>query len=108
MRNLPGILMLAAAALLVWSAIGRRRRAQDAAARGEAPPALHPSLELMGGIMPPLVNLGLIIAGGQVTFAFWLTDGAGIFGPLDLAGFLAMLAAYSYWLGMKTRHRLSA
>jgi hypothetical protein len=108
MRNLPGILMLAGAAWLVWSAIGRRRRAQDAAARGVAPPALHPSLEMMGGIMPPLVNLGLIIAGGQVAFAFWLTNGAGIFGPLDLVGFLVLLAAYSYWLGMKTRHRLSA
>lgn len=108
MRNLPGILMLAGAAWLVWSALGRRRSAQQAAARGEAPPALHPSLELMGGIMPPLVNLGLAIAGGQVAFAFWLTNGAGIFGPLDLAGFLALLAAYGYWLATKTRHRLPA
>ncbi|WP_043360902.1 hypothetical protein [Belnapia sp. F-4-1] len=108
MRNLPGILMLAGAAWLVWSALGRRRRAQDAAARGEAPPALHPSLEMMGGIMPPLVNLGLVIAGSQVAFAFWLTSGAGIFGPLDLIGFLALLAAYGHWLGTKARHRLPA
>ena len=108
MRNLPGILMLAGAAWLVWSAIGRRRSAEQAAARGEAPSALHPSLEMMGGIMPPLVNLGLVIAGGQVAFAFWLTSSAGIFGPLDLIGFLALLAAYGHWLGTKARHRLPA
>ncbi|SDD89053.1 hypothetical protein [Belnapia rosea] len=108
MRNLPGLLMLDGAAWLAWSALGRRRRARDAARRGEAPPPLHPSLELMGGIMPPLVNIGLAIAGGQVAFAFWLTGGAGLFGPLDLIGFLALLAAYAWWLGMKARHRLPA
>ena len=105
MRNLFGIAMLVVAGWLVWSAMARRNRIIASVARGETGPALHPSLAMMAGIVPPLVNIGLAIAGGQVAFAFWLTGGAGVFGLLDLIGFLALLAGYGVWLTLKSRYR---
>jgi hypothetical protein len=107
-----GIAMLAAGIWLLRSALLRRARVRaavrEAAARGESPapaPPLHPSLALIGGIMPPIISFGLVVAGAQVVLAYVVTGGGG-FSLLDLAGFLFLLVAYDVWVRFRTRYRL--
>lgn len=102
-RHVTGAVFLAAGAALIAAALRRRNRAL--AAGSEAAPPLHPSLEMMAEIVPPLIIFGLVVAGVQVAFAFWLTGGGGVFSLFDLAGFLLLLVAYGIWIKIKTKHR---
>lgn len=108
-RHVAGAIFLAAGAALIVSAMTRRTRALAAARDPLAPkpPPLHPSLAMMGEIVPPLVIFGLVIAGAQVVLAFWMTDGGGVFSLFDLLGFLFLLVAYGIWIKAKTRFRLA-
>lgn len=90
---------------LVWLAALRRRFAKEAAARGEAPPPLHPSLAPLADVGPPIIIFGLFVAGGQAALAFLLTGGGGVFSMFDLAGFLALLFGYGVWVKAKVAHR---
>lgn len=103
----PGLLMLLAGAWLVAAALRRRARVGEEAARGEAPPPLHPSLVLMADLGPSLIRFGLVFAAAQVVLAWLVTDGAG-FALFDLAGFLLLLVAYDFWVRTRTRHRPAA
>jgi uncharacterized membrane protein len=111
MKNWTGLLLLAAAAWLVAVALAQRRRVRaarrEALARGEstADATLHPSLAMLGGILPPLVMLGLAIVAAQIVVAYVVMDGGRIFSLFDLCGFLALLAAYALWLIIKTQYR---
>ena len=107
MPHVMGAVLLVIAAWLVWSAMDRRRRALAAAAAGIAPPPLHPSLVLMADLGPSIITFGLVVAGGQVALAFWLTSGGGVFSLFDLAGFIALLVAYGFWVKVKGRYRLA-
>lgn len=91
---------------LVWLAALRRRHAKEAAARGEVPPPLHPSLAPLADIGPPVIIFGLFVAGGQAALAFLLTGGGGVFSMLDLAGFLVLLFGYGVWVKAKVAHRV--
>lgn len=98
MRHIAGLLMLAGAGWLVWLAVQRRRRN-----RHSPPPVPHESLRMLADAAPAIVMFGLLIAALQVAVAFVMTDGGGgLFSYLDLGGFLALLAAYGYWLKVKT------
>lgn len=107
--HVTGAVFLAAGIALVGSAMSRRARALAAARDPSAPklPPLHPSLALMGDIVPPLVIFGLVVAGAQVALAFWITGGGGVFSVFDLLGFLFLLAAYGIWIKAKTKFRLA-
>jgi hypothetical protein len=37
--------------------------------------------------------------------AFFVTGGSGVFTLFDLAGFLFLLAAYGWWISVRTRYR---
>ena len=106
MRNLAGPAFALVAAWFIWAGVQRRRRALALTAGGAEAPARHPSLALLGEIGPSVVNFMLVIAAIQVAAAFLVSDGGGIFSVLDLAGFLLMLAAYGFWVTMKSRHRV--
>ncbi|RAI57673.1 hypothetical protein [Roseicella frigidaeris] len=93
-----------AGAWLLRSAWARRARARAAMARGLAAPPLAPSLAMMGEMMPPIIRLGLILAGLQGLLAYGMTG--GVFSLFDLAGFLFLLLAYDLWLRCRTRYRL--
>lgn len=104
MRDWTGLVLAACGVGLLWSALARRRRMMAVAAQGETGPRLHPSLALMAEIGPSIVIFMLVVAGGQVALAFWLTDGGGVFSMLDLAGFLFLLLAYGAWVVLKSRY----
>lgn len=108
LRHWAGAAMGVAGAWLIWLAVLRRRRATEAAARGEGPPPLHPSLVVMADMGPPIVLFGLVVAGVQAVLAFLITDGGGIFSLFDLAGFLFLLFGYGVWLKIKVAHRIGA
>jgi threonine/homoserine/homoserine lactone efflux protein len=98
MPHVAGLLMLAGAAFLVWLAIQRRHRNRES-----PPPVPHESLRMLADAAPAIVILGLLIAALQVAVAFVMTNGGGgLFSIVDLGGFLALLAAYGYWLKVKT------
>jgi hypothetical protein len=79
-----------------------RRRA---AGEPESGPPLHQSLRMLSAVGPGIVQLGLFIAGGQVALAYMVTGGSGVFTLFDLAGFLFLLAAYGWWISVRTRYR---
>lgn len=106
MRDVAGLVFALVAAWFVWAGLQRRRKAMALAAAGAEAPARHPSLAMLGEIGPSIVNFMLVIAAVQVSAAFLVSDGGGLFSVLDLAGFLLMLAGYGYWVTMKSRHRV--
>ncbi len=108
LQHWAGAAMAAAGAWLIWLAVLRRRRGMEAAARGEAPPPLHPSLVLMADMGPPVIIFGLVVAGGQAVLAFLVTGGGGVFSVFDLAGFLFLLFGYGVWGKMKVAYRVGA
>jgi hypothetical protein len=40
-----------------------------------------------------------------VALAYMVTGGSGVFTLFDLAGFLFLLAAYGWWISVRTRYR---
>jgi hypothetical protein len=106
LQHLVGAAMTVAGVWLLWQAVLRRRRATEAAARGEKPPALHESLVFMADVGPPIIIFGLVVAAGQAVLAFLITDGGGVFSLLDLAGFLFLLFAYGVWVKTKVAFRI--
>jgi hypothetical protein len=106
LQHWAGAAMAAAGAWMIWQAVLRRRRGMAAAARGESPPPLHPSLVLMADLGPPIIIFGLAVAAIQAVVAFLITGGGGVFSPFDLAGFLFLLFAYGVWVKIKVAYRL--
>jgi hypothetical protein len=105
LRHWAGAAMAIAGAWLIRLAVLRRRGATEAAARGEAPPPLHPSLAALADVGPPIIIFGLFVAGGQAVLAFLLTGGGGLFSLFDVAGFLVLLLGYGVWVKAKVVHR---
>lgn len=109
--NVAGAVMGAAGLVLIWQAYTRRRTViadaerRSATGEPESRPPLHQSLRMLGAIGPGIVQLGLVIAGGQVVLAFYLTGGSGVFTLFDLGGFLFLLVAYGWWISVRTRYR---
>jgi hypothetical protein len=106
LRNITGLVLFALAAWLVWAARQRKAALQAAAQAGAMPVAPpHQSLAMLGEVAPPLLLFGLGAGGLEVVLAFLLTDGGGVFSVLDLAGFLALLAAWGHWVVLRARYR---
>ncbi|MCS6932140.1 MAG: hypothetical protein NZM27_08025 [Acetobacteraceae bacterium] len=109
--NIAGAVMGAAGLALIWQAWTRRRlviaeaRRRAETGEPESGPPLHHSLRMLGAIGPGIVQIGLFIAGGQVVLAYLVTGGSGVFTLFDLAGFLFLLAAYGWWIAIRTRYR---
>jgi hypothetical protein len=62
-------------------------------------------MAMLAEVAPPLLLFGLAAGGLEVVLAFLLTDGGGVFSLLDLAGFLALLAAWGHWVVLRARYR---
>lgn len=106
-----GILAGAAGAVLIGLALRRRARiraAWDAARRTGVAPGrpINPSLRAIADVASPLMILGLVVAGVQVAIAFVVSEGGGLFGWPDLAGFMLLLLGYGVWFHTRTMFRL--
>jgi len=105
MRDVVGLLCFAGGGLLLWQALARKRRAL--AAGPEAAGKLHPSLQVIGDAVPPIIVTGLVIIGAKMTLAYFVADAGQYLSLLDLAGFLALLAGYGVSVVYRTRYRLA-
>lgn len=105
-----GTIFLAAAGWFVWTTLRYRMRARAELARlearGESPPTLHPSLSVLADAAPALVAFFLFVAGALTVVAFFAVGAQRYFSTFDLAGYLAFLAAYGFWLNTKTTYRI--
>jgi len=102
-RYIVGVLCFAGGAWLLWSAYARRRRVT--AAGPLSAPALHPSLQVLGDAMPPIIVLALIIVGATMALAFAVTDAGQYLSLFDLAGLLFLLAGYGTSVVFRSRYR---
>jgi hypothetical protein len=100
MRYLLGAGFLVAAAWLVYAGLGHRRLKRASA--GPAP-AEENRLQMMGEIVRPMILFALAYVGLKTSLAYLWLDGSRVLSLLDLGGFLVMLAAYGFWLTMKTK-----
>ncbi|WP_439580512.1 hypothetical protein [Elioraea sp.] len=111
MRHVMGVILIAAGATLIWTAMARRNailaeaRRLEAAGVPDPRATLHPSLAILGDVVPTLMIGGLAVMAVKVVLAYTMTGADRWFSPLDLGGFLFLLAAWSTWLVLKTRHR---
>ncbi len=111
MQNLIGPPLFLAGAVLMWRAISRRNRiigqveALQRAGLPDPRATLHPSLAIIGDVVPPLMIGGLVIIGLKLTLAYALLGAYDVVSPFDLAGLLFLIAGYGTWLVLKTRYR---
>jgi len=107
MRHWTGVALVVAAAWLVRAALRQRNRVRAAAVRDTSAQAhaLHPSLAMLGDILPPLILLALAVVAAQIVLAYAVLGAGRLFSLLDLGGFLALLAAYAFWMIVKTQYR---
>ena len=62
-------------------------------------------LTTMVAVMPSIINFGLIIGAAQVVIGYMIVGPSAMFGPVDLAGILFLLASYGAWINIKCRYR---
>jgi len=111
MRHLIGLALFALGAALIWGALRRRngivaeQRRREAAGEPDPRPRLHPSLAVLGDVAPPLMIGALVVMALKLLFAYVMTGAERWFSPVDVAGFLFLLGAWSIWLVLKTRYR---
>jgi hypothetical protein len=109
MRNWIGLASLLVAAWLLYVGMQQRNRVmaqvRDAQTTGATAQPLHPSLVFASDLFRPLVIGALIFLAIKTTAAYLLLDGNRFFSWFDLGGFLLFLAAYAFWLVLKTSYR---
>jgi hypothetical protein len=103
MRYLVGLILFPIAAALVWAALARRLRYRDTSAEDALDG--NRSLLILRHVMPPIILVALVYAGIKTVFAYHVMGGQAYLSLFDLAGALAVLAAYGFWLITRTRFR---
>jgi hypothetical protein len=112
MQNWIGTAFLAAAAVLLLAGFAHKRKVMAAraaaAARGIVPaePGLR-SVAAFGEMMRPVILFFLAYAGLKIVVVFLMLDGEEVLSWFDLAGVLALLAAYGTWMILRTSYRMS-
>lgn len=111
MRNIIGPILFAAGALLIWTALARRNlilaeeRRRKAAGLPDPRAALHPSLAIIGEVVPPLMIGALVVMSLKLVLAYAMTGAERWLSLFDLAGFLFLIAGWCTWLVLRTRYR---
>lgn len=114
MRYWVGAVTGTLAMCLVVYALARRRRVlaligeEELSRRLDLLSSDPRSISAFGEIMRPLVWFALAIIALKSVIAYFVLGGARFLSPFDLAGVLAMLGAYGFFIQMQTRYRLSA
>ncbi|MCX7891320.1 MAG: hypothetical protein N2544_02975 [Burkholderiales bacterium] len=106
MRNLVGAMFVLVGAALAWAAVTLRARRIAARRAAGIPDGAEPQSRLFvfGEIVRPILLFFLAWVGVKTVLAYHWLDGGRYLSLFDLGGFLAALAAYGYWLHVKTKH----
>jgi hypothetical protein len=105
MRDWLGVGLFAlGGALLIAGVLRRRARLRS------VPPiaAIRPEFAAIGEFARPLILTALAFVGLKMTFLYILLGGQRFLSPLEFAGFLFVLAAYSGWLVLATKRPTAA
>jgi hypothetical protein len=111
MRHLIGLALFAAGFALIWLAVRRRNgilaelRRLETAGEPDPRPGLHPSLAVLGDVVPPLMIGALAVMALKLLLAYAMTGADRWFSLVDVAGFLFLLGAWSTWFVLKARYR---
>lgn len=111
MRHLTGVILFLAGSTLIWVAIARRngilaeQRRRESAGLPDPRASLHPSLAILGDVVPPLMIGALVVMALKLVLAYAMTGAERWFSLVDLAGFLFLIGAWCAWLVLKTRYR---
>lgn len=111
MRHLTGAVLFLVGCTLIWAAIARRndilaeQRRREAAGLPDPRASLHPSLAILGDVVPPLMIGVLVVMALKLVLAYAMTGAERWLSLVDLAGFLFLLGAWCAWLVLKTRYR---
>lgn len=111
MRHLTGVILFFSGCALIWAAIARRngilaeQRRREAAGLPDPRADLHPSLAMLGDVVPPLMIGALVVMALKLVLAYAMTGAERWFSLVDLAGFLFLIGAWCAWLVLKTRYR---
>ncbi|MBV9077482.1 MAG: hypothetical protein JO048_08355 [Methylobacteriaceae bacterium] len=92
-QHLAGAVLLAVAAAFLAAGLRARRRKR----------VVSPRLAAVGEFMRPLAWIVAGYVGLKATLIWVAFDAGTVFSALDLAGFLAFLASYAAWIGLRTR-----
>lgn len=109
MKYYLGALCLLLGVWLVYQALTHRRaviaaRAQAAAESRE--PRMHQHLEAMRLGLAPLYILSMLFAGIVLSAIWFVVDRERVFSILDIAGFLAVLMAYAFWMTIRLQYSM--
>ncbi len=102
MPHLIGLVLFVYGSGLLYYGLRHRRRYLAAPPDPSAPEG---SLAILGDIMPPLIIIGLGLAGLEVILAYVMIDPSRWFSLFDLFGVLYLLLTYGIWMTLKTRYR---
>ncbi len=69
---------------------------------------IRPEFAAMGDIVRPIILFGVAIFALKMTLFYFIFSGQRFLSPLDFAGILFLLAAYSGWLIVATRRPAKA
>lgn len=114
MRNWVGAVTSMLALAIVAVALARRRKVLAVVSEAALTHRLEQlagdprSLSAFGEIMRPIVWFALTVIALKSMIAYFLLGGARFLSPFDLAGVLAMLVAYGFFIHVQTRYRFSA
>lgn len=87
---------------LVFLYLTRRARAETAN-QNPAQQGGSASLARLNEVMPSIVNFMLIATGAQITFFYFAMDLSDRISPVDLGGFLFLLACYGVHVTLQLR-----
>ncbi len=111
MAYIAGVIFILMGVAFAWAGYDHKRKSvtEEARIRAEHPDArpteLHPSLSMLADFAPSLTIFSLVIFALTITIAFFSVNALQWLSLFDLAGMYALVAGYSYWMYMKTRHR---
>ncbi len=111
MQYMIGIILICVGTWMLVSALNQKKRVLETRMSREnqnlglETRPTHPSMQMMGDILPPLIRFGLGTLGFMFVILYLVMDESKYFTLFDLAGLLYMLTAYGVWITLTTSYR---
>lgn len=111
MQYMVGTILTIVGVWMLISALGQRKRVLEIRQSrvdhnlGLETKPTHPSMQMMGDMLPPLIRFGLGTLGIMFIILYLVMDQSKYFTLFDLTGILFMLTSYGVWITLTTKYR---
>ena len=111
MQYMIGTILFFIGIWMLMSALGQRKRVLETRQSrvqqnlGLETVPTHPSMQMMGDMLPPLIRFGLGTMGIMFVILYLVMDKSKYFTLFDLTGVLFMLTSYGVWITLTTTYR---